>query len=36
MKLQHLFEVKNELGFDEKYTREDNPEPYSRTASCRQ
>lgn len=25
MKLQHLFEVKNELGFDEMYTREKDP-----------
>jgi hypothetical protein len=29
MKFNQLFEVKNELGFDEKYTREDNPEVYS-------
>ena len=28
MKLQQLFETKNELGFNEKYTREDNPEAY--------
>jgi hypothetical protein len=29
MKLQQLFEAENELGFDEKYTREDNPEVYT-------
>jgi hypothetical protein len=28
MKLQQLFEARNSLGFDEKYTREDNPEVY--------
>ena len=28
MKLQHLFEAKSNLNYDEKYTREDNPEVY--------
>jgi hypothetical protein len=28
MKLQQLFEAENELGFDEKYTRDENPEVY--------
>jgi hypothetical protein len=31
MKLYQLLEAKNELGFDEKYTREDNPEVYNNT-----
>jgi hypothetical protein len=30
MKLRHLFETENDLGFDEKYTREDNPEVFMR------
>jgi hypothetical protein len=30
MKLQHLFEAENELGFDEKYTRDENPEIYKK------
>lgn len=29
MKLYQLLEDTNELGFDSKYTREDNPEPYT-------
>jgi hypothetical protein len=28
MKLQHLFEAKSKINYDEKYTREDNPEVY--------
>ena len=30
MKLQHIFEAKNKLGFAEKYTREDNPKVYTK------